>query len=235
MSQSDSPGVRDVVVHWLLGTALISWRYLWDTTPLHRTEREGDEAEDAPPPLPAELVDAAVQTPDEGYGPMFHRRFRVRIAEARLGPEQLMAKVADDFQHFVPSEVVDVHGGQAGDAGLRVGDDPVVKMPGPWNGPVRVVHRDATSLGYATLRGHFEAGQAQFRAYRHEDLLIFEIEVWARPSTRLIHLLYSRLRVAKEVQLNMWVRFCLAAASTAGGRPADGVHICTRRAPFQRS
>ena len=42
-----------------------------------------------------------------------------------------------------------------------------------------------------------------------------------------MQLLYTSLRLAKEVQLNMWVRFCLAAARTAGGRHADGVDIRT--------
>ncbi len=27
----------------------------------------------------------------------------------------------------------------------------------------------------------------------------------------------------------MWVRFCLAAVATSGGRLVDGVHISTRR------
>ncbi|CAM5389628.1 hypothetical protein SCANM63S_09092 [Streptomyces canarius] len=47
----------------------------------------------------------------------------------------------------------------------------------------------------------------------------------ACPGSRLVHLLYSHLRLAKEIQLNMWVRFGLAAAAMSGGRPADGAHL----------
>ena len=41
-------------------------------------------------------------------------------------------------------------------------------------------------------------------------------------------LLYNKLRLAKEIQLNMWSHFCLRAASLAGGRPQGGITIRTR-------
>jgi hypothetical protein len=124
--------------------------------------------------------------------------------------------------------VVDIHTGELRDHGLDVADELLVEMPGPWNGPVRVVRRDAGSLHLVTLRGHMEAGQVQFRAREDDDLLVFEIELWAHAGSRLVHLLYSHLRLAKEIQLNMWVRFCLSAVTASGGRLVDGVHISTR-------
>ncbi|HEX3925196.1 MAG TPA: hypothetical protein VHY31_23150 [Streptosporangiaceae bacterium] len=36
-------------------------------------------------------------------------------------------------------------------------------MPGPWDGPVRVVHTGAASFRFATLAGHLEAGEIEFR------------------------------------------------------------------------
>ncbi|MEU0470090.1 MULTISPECIES: DUF1990 family protein [unclassified Amycolatopsis] len=201
------------------GTALVTWRYVWSTTPLHRHEGPGGE-EDRPPPLPPGVLDDRVQL--DGRGPLFHRRFRVRVAGAEMDPARLVGLVVGDFKHFVPGEVVDVHNG-------RSGDELVVEMPGPWNGPVRIAYRDPTTVRLVTLRGHLEAGQVQFRAHADGDLLVFEIELWARAASALVHLLYARLRFAKEVQLNMWVRFCLAAAATTGGRLVDGVHITTRR------
>lgn len=230
MSTGRGPRVSQVLTRWVLGSALVSWRYLWQTTPLHRFEDLGNLSRDLPPELPERFLDEKVQRPSDGVGPLLHRRFWVRITESRTTPEELLSEVVRDFKHFVPSEVVDVSWQRStGGDGLRVGDEMVVEMPGPWDGPVRVVHLDATCLRLVTLRGHLEAGQVQFRAYPDGDLLVFEVEAWARPSTRLVQLLYTHLRLAKEVQLNMWVRFCLAAAVTAGGRPADGVHIDTRR------
>jgi hypothetical protein len=207
-----------LVARWLAGTALVTWRYLWSTTPLHRSERRGGD-EDRPPPLSPDVLDDRVQL--DGHGPLFHRVFRVRVAGAGLAPERLVDLVVADFKHFVPAEVVDVRGGRSGEL--------VVEMPGPWNGPVRIAHRDPATVRLVTLRGHLEAGQVQFRAHGDGGLLVFEIELWARAANRLVHVLYSRLRFAKEVQLNMWVRFCLAAAATTGGHLVDGVHIETRR------
>jgi len=104
-------------------------------------------------------------------------------------------------------------------------------MPGPWDGPVRVVDRTDTSFRLATLRGHLEAGQIEFRCRPKKDTLVIAIEAWARSGDRLSHLLYSRLRLAKEIQLNLWVETCLRLAAGTGGRARGGVQVRTRRLP----
>ena len=112
------------------------------------------------------------------------------------------------------------------------GDEFLVKMPGPWDGPIRLLHRDATSLRFGTLQGHLEAGQIEFKAREGEDgLLVFEVEAWCRAGDRWADLLYGRLRVAKEIQFNMWVHFCLRVVRITGGRTRGGVTIDTRGIP----
>jgi hypothetical protein len=117
------------------------------------------------------------------------------------------------------------------DGPLRYGDEFVVRTPGPWDGPVRVVRRDATSFRLATLQGHIEAGQIEFRAAADGDALRFEIESWARAGDRLADVMYNKLRLAKEIQLNMWTHFCIRAAALADGRPRGGIAIRTRWVP----
>ena len=73
--------------------------------------------------------------------------------------------------------------------------------------------------------------QVEFHAARDGDVLTFEVQAWARPSARLVRWLYSSVRLAKEAQLNMWVRCCRAAAREAGGHPSNGVVIETRQLP----
>jgi hypothetical protein len=102
-------------------------------------------------------------------------------------------------------------------------------MPGPWDGPVRVVHRTATSFRFATLKGHLEAGEIEFRARCEGDDLVFEIESWARSGDRLSNLIYNTLLLAKEIQLNLWTETCLGVARNSGGRLAGGVRVHTRR------
>lgn len=221
-------GRAAIVLYWPLGMALVSWRYLWQTTPLHRIEETGDSG-DLPPSLPVDLVDERSQPAKSGSGPLFHRRFIVDIHDSIADPALLMRALAGNLNRAVPSEVTAVRDLNHTRPGLQPGDEFVVRMPGPWDGPVRVIHRDDTSLRLMTLTGHLEAGQIEFRAHRNDTCLRFEIEAWARPSNALVRLLYARLRLAKEIQCNMWVRFCRSTASIAGGRARGGITIHTRK------
>jgi hypothetical protein len=216
-----------LLFRWLVGMGLVTWRYVWATTPLHRTaSRERSSAAHSPPPLPATESGANVQRPTDGYGPLFHRLYRIHISQPRLSPAGLIEEVRRDFGRFVPKEVVKIHADDH-QSPAPVGAEFVVDMPGPWNGPVRVVAADTTLLRLVTLRGHLEAGVIEFRARAQDGGLLFEIESWACAGSRTVHLLYDKLQLAKEIQFNMWVRFCLAAAKIAGGRPTDGVEART--------
>jgi hypothetical protein len=223
----DVRGALATMARWSLGVLLVTWRYLWATTPLHRSVTAGDDS-DVPPALPPHLLDARSQTIAAGVGPLTHRRFGVDIAGARRRADELIQLIAADLNRGVPSEVASVEPISPLSGRLRVGEELVVRMPGPWDGPVRVVHRDSTSFRFATLAGHMEAGQIKFRAQPSGDWLRFEIEPWARPGNRLVHLLSTYLWLGSEIQLNMWIRFCLAAAELAGGRPVNGVTVQTR-------
>jgi Domain of unknown function (DUF1990) len=79
------------------------------------------------------------------------------------------------------------------------------------------------------LEGHLEAGEIEFRVTQDRDALRFEIESWARAGDLLADLLYNRLLLAKEIQLNVWSHFCVRAAALAGGRLSGGVTIRTRK------
>ena len=68
-------------------------------------------------------------------------------------------------------------------------------------------------------------------ADRDGAALHFEIESWARAGDRLSDLMYNKLRLAKEIQLNMWTHFCIRAAALAG-RPKGGITIRTRWVPW---
>ncbi|MFC4494482.1 DUF1990 family protein [Streptomyces ovatisporus] len=220
-----------IVLRFPLGVMLVSWQYLWRVTALHRSEIPGG-ARDLPPRLEESHTDEWTKPLSDGVGPMFRRRFVVRIEGSRMSPEELIGAVAANLNRVAPSTVAVFHKTR-GEAGPPCeGDEYRVQMPGPWDGPVRVLHCDATSFRLGTLRGHLEAGQIQFTSRVAEDgLLEFETEAWSRAGDRLAGLLYSRLRVAKEMQFNMWVHFCLRAAAIAGGRVVGGVRIATRSIP----
>jgi hypothetical protein len=152
----------------------------------------------------------------------------VRIADSDMEPQHLIDLVAARLNQASPEMAVFRKTRGAQDDKLRLGEEFVVRMPGPWDGPVRVVRREPDSFRLATLKGHLEAGEIEFRAARDRDGLRFEIESWARAGDKLAAVLYDRLRLAKEIQLNMWSHFCVRAAALAGGRAKGGVTIRTR-------
>jgi hypothetical protein len=230
MPRKPSPWRRlTTAARWPVGVGLTSWRYLWRTTPMHRSEEAGDPTADAPPRIPGGVTLDEVQAPDHGAGPLFHRRYRTRIRDTDHTPESIIGMVAEDIDRVAPTEFASFQKVQ-GEAGeMRVGDEYVVRMPGPWDGPVRVVAKEPDRFRLATLETHLEAGQIEFRARREDGLLVFEIESWARSADRLSNLLYTHLRMAKETQLHMWLSLLERVAKRSGGRMTRGIDIHTRR------
>jgi Domain of unknown function (DUF1990) len=217
------------VLMWPLGIAIVSWRYMWRTIPLHRSEEQGSREKD----LPQDDYDTSafierLQPLAAGVGPMLHRVYGVRIVGSGMTPEALITLVTRRLNQVAP-EVAEFRQTSGRDGGMHVDDEFVVRMPGPWDGPVRVVRRDQNSFRLATLQSHLEAGEIEFRVEREDDgALRFEIESWARAGDPLSALLYNKLRLAKEIQLNMWTHFCIRTARLSGGRPQGGITIRTR-------
>ncbi len=113
---------------------------------------------------------------------------------------------------------------------MSLGDEFLVHMPGPWDGPVRAIDVRSDGFRFATLSGHLEAGQIEWRAW-HDGMLQFAVESWARGGDRFSAFLHDRLRMAKEVQLYMWTSVVERVPRLAGGRLLDGVRVHTRRVP----
>jgi hypothetical protein len=204
---------------------------MWRITPMHRTETAGALAHDLPPDLPPNVATEGIQRIEDGSGPIFHRRYSITIGETSASPGQLITAIKRDPNVVAPTEFARFHK-TLGDSGkMSVGDEFLVHMPGPWDGPVRVVNESPTSYRFATLAGHLEAGQIEFRAASEEELT-FTIESWARSGDRLSNLLFEQLRMAKEIQLHMWSSMLERVAELANGRPLRGLTIETRRVDF---
>ena len=218
-----------LLAKWPLGLSLTSWRHMWRITPLHRRELPGDPVADGAPTLPRWVDSRHLQDVDAGVGALFRRRYTALVRDSAMEPEELMTTVTSDLDGIAPSELVSFDKVRGHARVMRRNDEYVVRMPAPWDGPVRVVEATPTSFWLVTLTGHIEAGQIQFRAGRRDGALCFEIESWARNGDRLAALLYDRLRMAKEVQLHMWTSVLERIARLAGGRLGGGVAIETRR------
>ncbi|MFZ0042517.1 MAG: DUF1990 family protein [Solirubrobacteraceae bacterium] len=214
---------------WPIGVSLTSWDYMWRSTPLHREEILEPGAEGhLPPGYPESVDDAEVNGVQGGWGPLFHRCYRTRIRETALEPAELMRELQADPNRAAPTQFARFQKLLGEKGAMAVGDEYVVRMPGPWDGPVRVIAAEERFFRLATLTGHLEAGQIEFRALPG-DPMTFEIESWARSADRLSNLLYHRVRMAKEIQAHMWISFLEGVVSVSGGRMTGGVEIDTRR------
>jgi uncharacterized protein (UPF0548 family) len=229
MARYQSIGRRwSTAARWPLGVVLASWRYMWSTTPVHRWELSGDWTADAPPRLPTDVDTTGLQRLEDGTGPLVHRLYRTRIVGSATTPEQLMEAIVSDLDRVAPSEFASFQKIAGEEGRLGVGDEYVVRIPGPWDGPVRVLAASPTSFRLATLPGHLEAGQIEFRVESGYRSVGFEIESWARSGDLFSDLLYTHLRISKEVQLHMWSSVLRRVVELAGGRMEGGIVITTR-------
>jgi hypothetical protein len=215
---------------WPAGMSWTTWHYLWRILPVYRTECEGSLAEDMPPPLPDGISVEEIQTPDDGVGPLLHRTYSCTIADTDMAPEELIEILSRDPNRVTPRQVARFRKTHGEESRLAAGDEFRVHMPGPWDGPVRVVEVRPDGFRLATLSGHLEAGQIEWRAWRNGELR-FAVESWARAGDRLSAIMHDRLRMAKEIQLYMWTSVLERAPRIANGRLLDGVHVETRRVP----
>jgi Domain of unknown function (DUF1990) len=219
---------------WPVGITLTSWDYMWRTTVMHRSEvTERDPTPHLPAPYPAAVDATEVQSVGDGVGPLFHRRYSARIQHATVGPDELIEIVKRDLNAAAPTKFARFQRVLGDGELLDVGDEYVVRMPGPWDGPVRVIAQTPRRFRLATLEGHLEAGQIEFRASAGEpgdarDTLRFTIESWAQSGDRFSNLLYHRIGMSKEVQLHMWISFLEGVAKLSGGTiDGDGIEIDT--------
>jgi hypothetical protein len=216
---------------WPAGIALTSWDYMWRTTVMRRQESGAPFPEPVPEIMsyPTEVPEQDVQGYESGFGPLFHRIYRTRVRECAVTADELMELIQAKPNRAAPTTFARFQLTHGAPGRLAVGDEYVVRMPGPWDGPVRVIDVGPRRFRLATLAGHLEAGQIEFRVRPEAGMLVFEIESWARSSSRLVHLLYHRLRMAKEVQAHMWISFLERVVSLAGGRMTGGVDLETER------
>jgi hypothetical protein len=217
---------------WPVGIVLTSYDYLWRITALHRVETiEPTAAPHLPPRLPGNVDPTEIVSPEDGSGPLYHRLYRTDIRNSELDADALFAELTHDLPKAVPLKMARFHKVLGDKHSVELGDEYVVRMPGPWDGPVRVVDRQPTSFRLSTLKGHLEAGQIEFRVHPAAggDLLRFEIESWTRSGDPVSNLLYTRLRIAKEVQAHMWISFLENVVKIAGGAMTGGVDVITRQ------
>ena len=204
------------------GLGLTSWRYLWRTTPLSRRELTVIPTPDRAPPLPAGFDTDGVQAARGRRADVPSRLSGGHRRRRRLRRD-LIETMRRDPDVFAPSEFASFEEVEAEDSDAP-GEEYVVRMPGPWDGPVRAVAvTDVVPPGHV---GRTPRSRADRVPREHEgDRLVFTIESWARSADRLTDILYDRLRMSKEIQLHMWPSVLERVIRALGGRRKGWVEV----------
>src|SRR4051794_31906271 len=137
-----------LVLRWPVGVLLTAWSYMWRTTPMWRSQTSGVWPDDGPPPADPGLTAHGVQRPEDGVGPLLRRRYRARVRDPKLDAAALMARLQADPNWVAPGTLAHFRKERGEEGDLRPGDEFVVRMPGPWDGPIRVVEVTATSFRF---------------------------------------------------------------------------------------
>jgi hypothetical protein len=198
---------------------------------MHRSETAGSIPADEPPPLPAGFDRDDLQGVEDGYGPLMHRCYVARVREGELTARELIRVFGEDPNRAAPGALCSFEKLRGAEGELREGDEFTVRIPGPWDGPVRAAEVRDTCFSLATLDGHLEAGRIRFAARDLDDAgrLEIRIEAWARGGDRVSNLLFDRIRVNKEVQLHMWTSVLERLIGISAGRRDGPLDITTRR------
>lgn len=218
-------------VGWIIGVPFASWRYVSREIEIRHEQSscgwpiEAFPEDDRRHPGEPELL----QRPSGGSGAAFRRLYRVNVERPLLNADELMSIVLADPNVACPLEIGRFEREAERSGPIELGEELRVRLPGPWNGPVRVIDVSDRAFRLGTLRGHMEAGEIEFRARDEDGRLVFEIESWARSSNRIFDFLYDRLGIARELQLDMWAFFLERVAQASGGAASHGIEVHTQR------
>ena len=122
------------ILGWPAGIAVVSWRYMWRTIPLHRSEESGTRAD-----LPDLAYDTSEfadqhQPLDAGVGPMLHRSYAVRIVGSSMTSPALIDLVSAKLNQASPEMAV-FRKTRGAHSALRQDDEFIVRMQGRGMGP----------------------------------------------------------------------------------------------------
>lgn len=141
-------------------------------------------------PLPADALPVNVEgrksaQPDDGFGKLWHKRFRVRLTGAQATPAAVIRTWREHFGTFWPEG----HRFYRPLTGLQPGEIALIDlgMPAGTRLSTGVVVQDvsATSFSFATAPGHTFAARITFSANAEAGATVAQAEMWLRASDPL--------------------------------------------------
>lgn len=178
------------------------------------------------------MSDKEVQTIGQGVGPRYHRIYWVEIPVTFEQAQKAMEALKADINAFSPQAIATFEKKSGKPKDLAVGDEILVRITGPWNGPVRVTEVRSDGFSFCTLEGHIEAGSISFRiSQTPNETVCFKIESITKSRDQIVNFFYDKIRLAMLAQTEMWELFCqnFAREAVADEQAKPVVHVTTKK------
>ncbi|WP_420452327.1 DUF1990 family protein [Ilumatobacter sp.] len=201
-------------------------RHAWRTRDVERDETETAALSVDPP---EHQHHERLQPRSRGVGPIVMRTYSVEIADPVVEPDRLMHEFRIDPNHFVSNLAAAFVRDDRPVRNMRAGDEVVVELPGPWNGPCTVEVVEDTRVLMSTLAGHMEAGHIAFEVTDADEVgtYTFRVRSWARAGDAGFASLHLVVPIGKELQTAMWCAMCERAVRISGGRRVGPIRAST--------
>ena len=166
-----------------------------------------------------------LQLPSTGYGKLIHRQYSIEF-DCEKNAQEIIAAISQDLNPYCHEAMATFEKVNGEPDRMEVGDEYLIRISGPWQGPVRVIDKDVNSFSLATREGHLEAGFIQFKVEDEDKFRRrFSIQSWATSGGPVVWMTYAILRVTKLAQTTMWTQFCTKVAQRFGDGSESDIGI----------
>ena len=204
-------------------------------THIEHTDTTVDQLSEQPPePTTVPGLHDPIQHRTVGVGPVVMRTYSVDITNPALTRHELIAALCANPNRFNSDLVAGFVQDDQPATDLTEGDQLVVEIPGPWNGPVHVAEANVDRLLLATMNGHMEAGHIRFDTAPLDESAAgggyqFRIRSWATAGDAAFLAAHLVVPVGKAFQTAMWTAMCDNAESIAGGTRSGSIRVSTEK------
>jgi len=153
--------------------------------------------------------------PERGFGQLWRKAYRVRLAGADVTPRDVIARWKDNFPNYWP-EGSDFYGSRPR---IEAGEVALINIEGPAHAPIAtgiaVVQADDDSFAFVTPQGHVFAGLLTFSADRAGDDTVAQIAAVLRAGDPLFEL-GARLGIVHRQEDIFWQKTLARLAADFG-------------------
>lgn len=133
-----------------------------------------------------------------GFGRLWHKKYRLRIKEMNLDPQQIISLWRSEFPSFWPPGNYFYPSGKLT---VSPGTQAVLNLAAPgglvFATGVMVIYADDTSFSFITIQGHILSGWITFSSFRENSETIIQVNPLFRAADPLMEL-SLRFGAAKE-------------------------------------